>query len=412
MLISFLEKELLVQQRKSIINQSLENLASKGSMNNTFKYKAHTARNDVIHVCLFCGSSDHGVIEIQDKVITDYFLCPVFVKINPLQRLNELKRKGFCFQCLSPGINWREEDHRRNCNAEFACNHTSHAKFPVKKHVLLCHEHKDLKENKETLEHYKRKCILSVGDSIPEYSKEIKLSFHASCSLTEAEIPNSVTQSVNSSGDVIDSGIFMFQTILVDGKKFNVFFDSGCGDFVCRKSSIQRIGRKALLEYPGPICLGGVGGLQTESMHGLYQVKLPLKTGEEVTFSGVCLDEITRPFPLYPINGQVLLDIQKGYKAAGGKISELPSLPDAVGGEMDFMVGIKYFRYYPEKVFHLPSGLTIYRSPFCNADGSDGVVGGPHQVFTEVESFFRQHRSRVMHASSETYISNQYKYLS
>ena len=37
------------------------------------------------------------------------------------------------------------------------------------------------------------------------------------------------------------------------------------------------------------------------------------------------------------------------------------------------MIGAKYLRYHPEKVFELPSGLTINRSKFSNLDGSDGV---------------------------------------
>ena len=29
--------------------------------------------------------------------------------------------------------------------------------------------------------------------------------------------------------------------------------------------------------------------------------------------------------------------------------------------------------------------MTIYRSPFVSPDGSRGVVGGPHQVFAQIE---------------------------
>ena len=37
-------------------------------------------------------------------------------------------------------------------------------------------------------------------------------------------------------------------------------------------------------------------------------------------------------------------------------------------------------------MLQLPSGLTIYRSWFNNADDTRGGVGGPHKVFTEIES--------------------------
>ena len=62
------------------------------------------------------------------------------------------------------------------------------------------------------------------------------------------------------------------------------------------------------------------------------------------------------------MRGRVEDDIKKAYKISGGNLKELPKLPKSVGGHTDFMIGIKYLRYYPEKVFQLPSGLSIYRS--------------------------------------------------
>ena len=57
------------------------------------------------------------------------------------------------------------------------------------------------------------------------------------------------------------------------------------------------------------------------------------------------------------------------------------------------MLGIKCLSYYAEKVFQLPSGLTIYRSWFKNTDGTRGVVGGPHKVFTEIESRYHMNKA-------------------
>ena len=58
--------------------------------------------------------------------------------------------------------------------------------------------------------------------------------------------------------------------------------------------------------------------------------------------------------------------------------------PSQWGGETDLMIGIQYLKYYPKRIFSLPNGLTIYESQFLNADGSRGMVGGPHRVFTEI----------------------------
>ena len=75
-----------------------------------------------------------------------------------------------------------------------------------------------------------------------------------------------------------------------------------------------------------------------------------------------CLDQITVQFPKYPLQGRVEKDISNGYKQIGGDVKNLPKLPRYACGNADFMISIKYLRYYPEKIFHLPSGLSIYIS--------------------------------------------------
>ena len=65
------------------------------------------------------------------------------------------------------------------------------------------------------------------------------------------------------------------------------------------------------------------------------------------------------------------------------------------------MIVVKYLRYYPEKVFQLPSGLAIYKSWFKNAEGTRGVFGGPHRLFTEIESSYQ--------VNVRIFLSDQYK---
>ena len=79
----------------------------------------------------------------------------------------------------------------------------------------------------------------------------------------------------------------------------------------------------------------------------------------------------------------------------------LPDLPAFVRGHTDIMIGIKYLRYYPEKVFQLPSGLAIDKSWFKNADGTRGVIGDPHRVFAEIET---SHQVNL-----RSFLTDQYK---
>ena len=46
----------------------------------------------------------------------------------------------------------------------------------------------------------------------------------------------------------------------------------------------------------------------------------------------------------------VLNDTTKAYKDAGGDARTLPKTK-SVGEEIDFMISIKYFRYYPNMIF-------------------------------------------------------------
>ena len=122
--------------------------------------------------------------------------------------------------------------------------------------------------------------------------------------------------------------------------------------------------------------------------HGRYKVKLPRRDGGIATLSGVCTDVITEAFPKYPLAGQVEDDIAAAYVKAGGDPKRLPKLEPVVGGETDFMIGIKFNRHFPTEVYKCPvSGLAIYESVFENASGGYGVVGGSHAVFTQIERF-------------------------
>ena len=66
---------------------------------------------------------------------------------------------------------------------------------------------------------------------------------------------------------------------------------------------------------------------------------------------------------------------------------------------------IKYLHYHPQKIFQMPSGLTIYESVFKNPDGSRGVVGGSHKVFLEIERYFH-----LTAQNTSDFLSNQLQF--
>ena len=394
-LIEYLEKELKVQQEKSLINRSCTGMFQKETSSIYEKksglkitdqtYVTGQSNNGVLDddMCYICGDSDHIKTNgPYGRKLVQYFACQKFVEMTPNQRFIELRNKGLCFQCLFPGAFQSQGKHKEgNCQSDFTCKNHSHETFSTKKHVLVCQEHCESNDNKALLEDYKERFILK--QKVAEFSKNIKLSFHVvspSPSLNRANFNNQD----NKDNCIVDSAIYVFQTIDIAGEDFTLFFDSGCSDLVSRFSAIKRIGAGANQELKGPIKLGGIGSLCTESPYGIYRVELPLSNGKATIMSGVCLEKVTNTFPMYPLQGVVKTDIEKAYKLNGGSPVDLPALPKFVGGDVDFLIGAKYLRYFPEPIFSLPSGLTIYRSSFLGSDGSCGVIGGPHAIFTEI----------------------------
>ena len=406
-LILFLEKELKVQQEMALINRKYMNddkkqslYSSKSENTNTENLdedrdseeydqpSSHLANPEPVtanpDVCSFCDEEGHIKTKgPYGKMLIQYFSCKKFAEMNPLQRFQELRQKGLCYMCLYPGALQNEGKHSTGgCQREFSCRHSSHDKYDRKKHVLVCHEHRDTDQNKKVLETYKRKHIETKPD-LPNFAKEIKLSFVTQ----QAFQIDTFDVKLESSDDgiITENGIYMLQTIKIGDQNYTLFFDTGCSDMVSRFNAIQRIGDKAKLEVKGPTLLGGVGDVKTESQHGIYQVRIPLHNGKNAVLTGVCLDQITRTFPLYPLQGKIQNDIIDEYVKVGGIANDLPHLPKCAGGDVDFMIGSKYLRYHPEPIFTLPSGLTIYKSPFVNADGSRGVIGGPHSIITQID---------------------------
>ena len=328
---------------------------------------------------MLCGKSDHVVTRDHfGRQVVQYFTCKKFTELAPKERFKLLFDKKLCFQCLAPGASVGQGKHKSGtCYSKFTCKHKDHSKHPRKKHVLVCEDHKESPENLELLEKYKKEHILSLKAQLPDFSKNIRLSHHCYSNelLTKAYEVNA------SSDEVIDSSAYILQTINIKGKRFNLFFDTGCGDLVCKKKAVSELEAMGMAELivPGPIVLGGVGDLKTVSNNGVYKVDIPLHSGNSAIMRGVCLDQVTAEFPVYPLKEKVEPDIISSYKKAGNNPSRLPRLPDSVGGQTDLMLGIKYLKYFPEFVFKLPTGLTIYKSQFVSPDGSRGVVGGKEQ---------------------------------
>ena len=109
-----------------------------------------------------------------------------------------------------------------------------------------------------------------IKADLPSYSKGIRLSFftsHQTKTHAQKWIKDNVVQ---------EKGIYQLQVVKVNNYRFTICYDSGCGDFVSRRSAIDKIGDEAVLKCDGSVNLGGIGGITTQSPHGVYTVKLTI----------------------------------------------------------------------------------------------------------------------------------------
>ena len=149
-------------------------------------------------VCFLCNKSGH----VQTKgpygmKLIQYFTCLVkFASLSPAQRLNELKTKGLCVQCLFPGAKANSGKHvEGKCQSTYVCKHNSHQASVIKKHVLVCEEHKGDEANKTLLEEYRSRCITRPNNSdLSEFSKTIQLTFHVTVHSANHDAPPKIEE--------------------------------------------------------------------------------------------------------------------------------------------------------------------------------------------------------------------------
>ena len=335
--------------------------------------------------CFICDKTVDHVLSYKDdkKPYIEYIACKTFADMNCQQRDNLLFKRKFCNKCLSPGVKYSSN---HTCDKQFVCGqpftHKNGNEMTCEKHVLVCKHHCKETSNIALLDSYK-KFMMKPGKKFLDFTKHISISCYARAHVSNCE----EVEGGEGDDDPDPASIYLFQTILIAfGYPLNIFYDGGCGDALISKEAVDMltsIGR-ATLHLPGPLYLEGVNKQQSISKHGVYEIRLPLKNGNDARMTALCLDEITSPFPKYPLS-KVENDIQSYVKS--NEPSLLPSLPklsEEVGGKVHFMIGKHYLKYFPREVTRLETGLTIYDSVFESYDKSTGLVSGPHPQFTKV----------------------------
>ena len=172
--------------------------------------------------CNICGKKDHLPGDQTDSMLylfywfnaLLYIQCSTAFRDDTSRPVPVIKKERLIFQCLYTGAKITDTKHSEGrCQRDYTCKHPSHDKFPTKKHVLVCAEHKDVEENKNIFELCKYKCILKQKHiQLTEFSREIKLSFHLN-QLTTPQIQQQPSANTNSNSTVQNTAIFQLQMI-------------------------------------------------------------------------------------------------------------------------------------------------------------------------------------------------------
>ena len=89
----------------------------------------------------------------------------------PKDRFEELKNKGY-YLFLGASKD-KGKHHDKICQRSFVCKHKPHDKYPIKKHNLVCHEHRNDTKCPELCQKYKDRFIMKQTNQLPSFSRDL-----------------------------------------------------------------------------------------------------------------------------------------------------------------------------------------------------------------------------------------------
>ena len=279
--------------------------------------------------------------------------------------------------------------HLPYCTSEYLCDVGDCANRPAhfQNNITLCPRH--FEENKERQDEY----MQSLDQQLLKDGAKFYYNHHGMFSATVRDADGLLPPAEDGKiavvePDVSDPAVYMLQWIPgPKGEKLLMFYDSGCYMAAISDEAYGCFQTKTV--RPGPTRLDAAANSHVNLEHGDEQFLLQLHSDDDTcryaTLTALRMPEVSSEFPLWPLS-EAWKGLQVAYDAKmGGNGLPLPTVEDAVGGDkVQIMVGIQYQRYFPELVFSLPGGLSIYRAKFLGVGGHQGVLGGPSPRWKEI----------------------------
>ena len=322
---------------------------------------------------------------------THLFYCPVFYKATSEDRWGLARRAGICFRCLTMTADVDMDDrkgwferHKEVCTTDWACRVGKCE--PKSKHrqicFLLCTWH--AKKNSEM----EKRFIQTLDKNQMPGSGAVKFLFNVPLQIfnwTYTTTPARATEGWTTLPDVDAPAIYMLAYLLIEGRTFLCFFDSGCMSASISEKVKELLHTEEVT--PGPTDISVASGQTLRIKGGEERFSIPLSDGKtRCTVRALCMPTVTTPFPVWDTR-QAVADVTSKYREYHPDGEPLPAVPQLIGGcSVDIMLGAKYTRWFPQVQFMTDCGLTICKSPLLAPNGEDGVLIGPHRSWKKMHS--------------------------
>ena len=341
--------------------------------------------------------------------------CKQYFKASPSFRTKSAHRKS-CFCCLGQkakcltGCRFLKAVEAAGLVCPECSTWALENNLPPK-NILLCikpeHTRPDDKALRAILSKYLKKFDDSKIQGTIKLAAHLRFVGHASnctkcnrkkckcqfASRTRKINPKEATPNINTStGDLVKitkdqiikesehDSFYIMQTLKAGDRDLLTFFDRGANQHLIDGQLAEDLGLK--VEEERPTNIGIVGGGTICTQYGTYSMTLgPTEDGSYHKIIAQGITSITSEFPRYnltPICDEV---------RESNKLDHSTVLPEYIGGQrVSLLIGIKSPALDPEKLFQIPSGLAVFKSPLVDKFGSQHCFGGPHSLFTSVNS--------------------------
>ena len=295
---------------------------------------------------------------------------------------------AFRFEATNSSIReaWYNE-HKLYCTDNFLCKEGKCGEKPphMANNISLCGLHRA--ENENTMLEY----VNSLDKkSIPEglrffYNRDFVFTAQEPPP-QKAKLPEHVDKnSIIIEPDIPDPAIYMLQTLKsTDGADMLMFYDSGCYGAAISDRAYGLLHTSTV--RPGPTKLEVASGMIVDIEHGDEQFLLEIdEESPKRKFAAVTalrMERVSNQFPAWPL-ADAWKQLNDAYRESG-KSEDLPPADAQVGGmEVDILVGMRYFKYFPKLLFYLPSGLSIFRGVFKSGSNNQAILGGTSRLWKQ-----------------------------